>query len=305
MDLETILENAGDLCDLNARQSPRARERLVRFANLGMADILTDAPYLFRSDEIRFTIPVEIKPLNGETIEISGGDAWLLKVTTPSIPAIAQWRTDGTHSTQAIFLTGTDGVPHRRIIQGVKNDGSSVVISITEPWINSTDTGLNWEVKTEDFFLPKDFVKVTAIRLSDFARTWHRPVTLIGEYDGRKFNNGLFQGEPWTAYPGGDIQIPQLTGISSVQLVKPGSWSVDTPGDKEYRITISWGQRTEFLPRPPTNVPGVAPRAKPLIESPPSEIISATTQLNFDTKILLPDLRLRRAMTKDEWRKAA
>jgi hypothetical protein len=286
------------LCDFDAsRQSPSARLRVVRFANLALGDLLDDAPYLFRSDQRRFAVPQGLVPLASETFTVAG-DAWLLLLTGATAAGIAQWRLDGTHCTQTIYLTDTAGTTHKRTIQGVANIGGAIYVTITSPWDVATETGLTWEVKTQDFYLPKEMEDIHAVRVTDVANTWHRDVRLISEFEGRDLLDGLYNGRPWQAYPGGDIQIPTLTGMTSADRVVAGAWSTAdfAAGAYEYKYTVSWGKRPEYMSRPST-IGATTGRLKPLIESPPSAVLTHTSTAGSAVDITLPDVRKLLAQT--------
>lgn len=291
MNLGDILNTVGDICDLNPTQSPTARARFLRFINLGLSDLLVDAPYLFRANQRRFAVPASLSPTAAEAFDIDS-DPWLLKLDSTTAAVIDRWRFDDTHCTQAIYLTDSAGTKRRRIIQGVAKIGVEMFVTITEPWPNTTDTGLKWEVTTEDFYLPKDLEGITALRLADAENTWYRDIELIGEFDGRATNNGLFTGNPWTAYPGGDFNIPSLgVPMTNVSSVASGAFTIDLPGTHQYVYTVSWGRRPEAMGRPST-VSGVTARYQPLIESPPSAVLEVVSTVNNQNTITIPDIRI-------------
>jgi hypothetical protein len=270
----TLIEHAGDLCDLNPKQSPAAIKRHKRFANTCVTELLNRAPYLFRSDERRYTVAPSLKPLADERILVDG-DAWLLKLDSLDAAAIAQWRLDGTHATQSIYLQPDGGgAKVRRIIQGVANVGGEIFITITEPWANTTDTDLKWEVVTEDFYLPRDLKSVDAVRLTDATNSWYRDIRLIGEREGWNNVTGvinrLTSSNPWEAHPGGDLTLPTPRGLSASNTADGGAlWNgFETNQTMEYYVTLCWGKRAEGAPRPESNT-ATAGRLRPIVQSEP------------------------------------
>lgn len=299
MNLGYLLEVVGGVCDLSPQQSPTALKRQKNFVNLAITELAAKAPYLFRSDERRYTVPGSLRPTGAETFNVDS-DAWLLKLNTLDATAIAQWRLDGTHATQSIYLKDSAGVKHRRIIQGVALIGGYIYVTLTQPWANATDTGLTWEVLSEDFYLPKDLKSITAVRLADKANTWHRDITLIGEHSGRANGAGIVNritsGNPWSAYPGGDVYIPAPAAATAAVSADAGAFSSYPAATFEYTLTIAWGSRPEGLPRPAQHA-STTKRAIPLIESSPSAVVSATPSTGNKVTLTLPDIRRDVAMS--------
>jgi len=292
-----LLQIAGDLCDLSPKQSPAALARQRRFANLSITELLNRAPYLFRSDERRYDVPGSIKPLTAETISVDS-DAWLLKLDTTDAAAVAQWRTDGTHCTQTIYLQPTAGGARiRRIIQGVANIGGEIYVSLTEPWPNTTDSGMGWEVLTEDFYLPKDLKSFDSVRLSDATNTWYRDIRLIGAHEGRRnitgILNRLSSSNPWEAHPGGDVYLPSPRTPILTEVADGGADFNGFESNKlhHYYITLAWGSRPEGGSRP-QNDAATSARLLPLIESEASAVVSGTpVSAATAVQLSLPDIR--------------
>jgi hypothetical protein len=295
MNVGKILNIVGDMCDLNPKQSPEARARFLRFLNLSMQDLKADMPYLLRSNERRYVVPTQIKPTASERFDVQG-DAWVLKLDSTDAAAVGQWRLDGTHATQCLYLTDSAGTQRKRVIQGVLLSGGEIYVSITEPWVNTTDTGLNWEVRTDDFYLPREIETIRAVRIADEVNTWSRDVELLGENEGRALNNRLYQGNPWTAYPGGDQDLPQIGDLSLTVVAQAGAWATFPPAQGKrvsYVFTLSLGSRPELLPRP-AGLGVASGRAAPLIESPPCAAVTSENNVSIGSalRVEVPDMRL-------------
>lgn len=295
MNLGTLLQTAGDLCDNSPNQSPTALATHKRFANAAISELVSKAPYMFRSDERRYNVPQSLSPLSGETMEIDS-DAWVLHLDTTDATAIAQWRLDGTHATQAIYLRGASGAKVKRIIQGVALIGGEIYVSITQPWHNTTDTGLTWEVVTEDFYLPKDLKSIEAVRLTDASSSWYRDIQLIGDNEGRKNLTGTINrvgsSNPWQAYPGGDIHIPTPAAPTAALSADASAFASYPVSTFEYTLTLAWGSRPEGMPRP-AQAASTSARLTPLIESEPSQPVTATPVASTSKVVLtLPDIAM-------------
>lgn len=286
MNADELFVHVGDRTDFSPFQSAAALKRFARYANLGLSEIHSQAPYLFTENERRFTVPVAIKPVAGERLDVV--DPWLLKLDSTATLPVANWRTDGTMCTQAIVLN-VDGNEYRRVIQGVALISGEIFVTLTQPYPNSTDTSINFQVITVDFYLPKDLLTIETLRLADQWNTGSRGVSLIGRRDGRALTRTDSVGHPWRAHDGGDVQIPLFGAITAAQASAGGAWSVDSPGDFEYCYTVSWGKRPEQMGRP-TTAASTTTRLRPLVQSAASPIISETATSGNSITITFPDV---------------
>tara|TARA_R110002126_G_scaffold59475_2_gene155839 strand:- start:249 stop:1406 length:1158 start_codon:yes stop_codon:yes gene_type:complete len=212
--------------------------------------------------------------------------------------------TGGKRSTQSLWVRPAAGEWVRREIRNIAINGTTVYIAICEPWGNTTDAGMEWEIVVDTTYMPSDAERLLDCRFRQGNGSWTGDVRFLqaDQADTLRLNGAPEavgeSGTPSYAYQRNRRSVPSpkwLTGATT-----SGTWiGPDIAGSFEYCITYVLGTHTG--PGLPGPVVGVA-RRRHLLESLPSPVVAASPgtdeggtnvpqltftnlaqQLNFDT----------------------
>lgn len=306
--LSSILDTVFFLLDWSPNATSTQITRVEKFVNLAVRQLVKEVPEAFMDVGADVWVdPSYIAASDTDRISVLDSDPWVMVQVLPAstdsdtkIPAL----TDGTWDYRTLEIEDSDGVWHQRRIRSVftYNDGADdyVAFALESPWLNGTDTELNYRVYLDEVYLPRHvFRLLSAQMIIDGTKT--QPVRVITTAEAEQI--GLFNRPdivaatpiPKYIYQTGHahVETPQFTPVATAF----GSWNGPAPaGAFEFVYTVCRGRRpaTQRFPGPKTNASVVAgaDRWMPLLESNPSPVSNriTATYSTSGIKLSLPDV---------------
>jgi hypothetical protein len=169
--LSGMAQAVRDLLKWAPTMSTTATNELYRAIQRAVDELYDEAPHLFETEGFRFFTEADIDAAtitgSTDTLEVASGDAWVLKRSTAigSLAAADLWPTDTSMAGRILEITDSNSIVHRREIRSVWSvlEPAHQYISLVEPWINASDTGLTYKIKRLDYALPARIQKIRAI----------------------------------------------------------------------------------------------------------------------------------------------
>ena len=277
-----------------------AKARVDEFLDRAYMRLVQDAPWLFFEDEIRWAVHPDRDPASDTDLlrvaTINGNkDAWTLETElTIGDPNALVWETDREWDARYLLLKVPDSDPladeewHLVRIREVFTDDTQapfrVYITLEKPWRNTTDTGIQFKVVSDEFTLPDDIVELKNAALMEDNTGYPYPLKVIGQTQAEFStfpNNRRLQasGFPRVMYRR-EHQAPLKppttapVGVDNNDLVP---WVGPEPqGQFEYLITYAWGKQEiwSHSPGPESQARLFASkeRYEPYYESSPSPV---------------------------------
>lgn len=257
MNLKDIRDAIFSQADWAPTQSTDAKDRVDAFINRAYLQMAEEAPFLFFEQTIPFATMPDITASDAvpDTLEVASTDPFVLSRTVAATAGGVAWRTDGYWNGRMIEITRADGTRYRRRIRDVWTEpgGGSPQhrLSLYQPWPNRTDTGLEYRIYNQAYYLPQDVIQVNSVRLYDQNQNW--PLQVVGQYEAEMLSlkdmpNRQVTGIPRTIFRDGHFQLEAPTLVPTV-APKAGDEVVDNwvgpdaAGQFEYVYTYIWGYR--------------------------------------------------------------
>ena len=314
MNLKDIRDAIFSQADWAPTQSTDAKNRVDTFINRAYMQMSEEAPFLFFEQTIPFaTMPDVTASGTADTLTVETVDPYVLTRSAPATANGVAWRTDGYWNGRMLEITRTDGTRYRRRIRDVWITGGPSPqhrISLYQPWPNRVDTGLEYRIYNQAYYLPQDVIQVNSVRLYDQNQNW--PLQVVGQYEAEMLSlkdmpNRQVTGIPRTIFRDGHFQLdtPTLAPILALNDTDPPlTWTGPDPaGEFEYVYTYAWGYRDgditngshvqNYNPRGNLTISQGTPAARPIPrwESAPSPSATITATNNGNgVEITTPDL---------------
>lgn len=304
--------------DWNPNPSTTAISRCNDRINEALRSIRTEVPLLFQKVLWRFWTKPDFNPASTDTVSVyleTGGtfrDPWVFVRDTPNsdIAAADLLEVDGTRTGDAIYITDSDGVTHRREIRSVHNVlyGSPAVthqfIVLDQPWMDQTASEVTWRVATEHVPIPWWIGKISSISPQgqspgqmDFLPSTtrvgpNRSSDIMNSYPDRYFGRVFQLGTRDIPRPRRAPTATSITGTLWVGPTPPGTYSFKTTlvyGFHDSRHGFSLPSE-HYSPLSGGEGPGDYRRLHPKYESAPSPVsssVSSTASGGSFTSILL------------------
>ena len=292
MNLKDIRTAIFSQVDWAPTQSTDATTRLNEFINRAYFLLTEEAPFLFFEKRVGFgTLADATADIPTDLISCVAGDPWVLQRDLPNTTAgLTLWDVTGRWGGRMILLTAPDGTQHRRMVREVWNEdvGGGTIhqrLTLFRPWNNATDANMNWQIYSEDYYLPDNVIEVSSIRLFKSNQNW--PLDIIGQLEAEQYSladtpSQVVQGVPRCAFRRYHRQIESPTAAPT-GVLHTGTWDGPEPAGRfEYCFTYAWGYRdVDYRDFGPSltyeGAQGNTPsRREPLWESAPSPSFTIT-----------------------------
>jgi len=296
MQLTDLRERVLGQIDWSPTRSTDFIARLDGFINRAYLEIFGRLPFLHEKEVVFFSKgDVVSTGTTTDTFAVNSTDDSVLERTIPAIGALATTtiETDNRHDGRYIELVTPRGDKVVRKIMHVWSATDTLGlftytrISLDQPWINDTDTGMTWRIFSPVHYLDRSTVDIRGAQIAD---QQGYPIQAMTQAEAERY--GLFdiygeaQGIPQRLIKGDRQQIPGPVAAPQVVSVA-GAWTGPEPqGTFQFYMTYCHGQRHT---RRPTNA---ARNVNiPLFESAPSPVSSSVTVsgANF-VRLTLPNL---------------
>jgi hypothetical protein len=281
--LYTNLRGLRDLILAQADYSPSKdtvfKGRVDDMINRALWQLAEDAPGIFVEETVEVRAEGDITPASATDYfrAEDSGDRWVLRKTRVVGSALSRALETGVRlAGKKIYLYDDASCAEwqERTIREVWQDtapdqNTYIYISIVEPWLNATDTEIEWRIFTP-FLMPADVIDVRSVYLNRSSTGLDTPLVWIGENEaerrGLRTRSGLTaSGSPAIAFAGEwhRLRAPTFEPQVSV-LAQPNpsqDWDGPEPeGQFEYMFTYVFGKQEEFLFKPgPSSQDALAP----------------------------------------------
>lgn len=281
--------------DWSPSQDALAKERVDEMIDRAYMRLVQDAPFLFFEDEQRMGVHPDRGAASAtDLLRVADGDAWVLETELlVGDPGALVWESDREWGARYLLLTIPNPVVtepdevHLIRIREVffTQPPSRVRISLEQPWRNTTDTGIEFRVISDEFTLPDDVLEVRNLSLVEETSAYPYPLACIGqsqaEYATFPNNNRLQTAGPPRSYYRREHKTIPAPHHAPVTSVNPGGWvGSEATGTFEYLITYTWGRQEIWSHNPsPESQAALAPvseRYEPYFESGPSKVSNPT-----------------------------
>jgi hypothetical protein len=277
-------------------QSNTAKNRVDEFIQRAYLQMSQDAPYLFFEETTRLPVLPDIEP-GGTTdlvriaptaaAESNAADAWTFRteLDTSVTTGRTAWATDRSWDGRLVMLkqAGTTNWHHRRIrsVWDATSEGITYTFfTIDVPWLNRTDTGVDWRVVNNEYVFPNRMLELRNISLLENSTQYPYPLEFVSqqqaEYSLMPNNTTLTPaGAPRYVYRRSHQQIPGPTLAPTITAAS--TWQGPQPeGEFEYCYTYVWGihEPAYAHANPDTSdaTGGSSQRHRPYWESAPSPV---------------------------------
>lgn len=296
--LKGIREGVFDQLDWAPNQGTVAKDRVDLFIDRAIQQMALEAPSLFDETEFRVAIHPDREPtLSTDLLKVASGDAWVLtteisKATTDAL----QWETDRLWWGRHLMLKVPSSDPEewhliriREVWEEVDGAGDTYVfVSLEQPWRNTTDTGIEYRVISNEYHLPDDLIEVRSASLFESSVGYPYPMAFIGqtpaEFATMPNQNSLqAEGVPRYLYRRERQQLDGPRRKPGIEIMdsSPAWAGPEATGTFEYLITYVWGKQEVWSHAPgPKQMDETAPltgRYEPFLESGPSPVSDQAT----------------------------
>jgi hypothetical protein len=298
--LSGTLDAAFSRMDWAPSQADVAKRRGKEFVSNAVLQLALEAPSLFDEDEVRIAVEEDgIPTLDSDTLEVSGGDAWVLQTalaigTTDALV----WNTDGEWDARGLLIKVPDSDPaewHLFRIREVwsastSGTGGTVVrylVSLDRPLpLTASTTDIEYKVVRNEFVLPDDVIEVRSMALLESSTSYPYPLEVLGqeaaEYATFPNNSdSRSEGTPRAVYRRQRQALAGPSLVPGVETVDINWLGPEPVGTFEYAFTYRWGRQEEWTHSPgPVTMDATAAnlnRQEPYWESPPSPVSAQTS----------------------------
>ena len=292
--------------DWSPTQSTDAITRVNQFINRAYFQLTEEAPFLFFEKKVGFATLEDKTPdtdairdatgnpaFPADTIDVQNNDPWVFQRTlNNAVAGIGLWDTSGRWNGRMVVISDASGaIRARRRIRDVWNFdvGGGVIhqrISLYQPWVNLTDTLMDWRIYTDDYYLPDEVIEVSSMRLFKNNQNW--PIKILGQMEAEQYSladspSQVGRGVPRSAFRRFHQQIESPTSPPVHSAGAQNTWLGPEPAGKfEYCFTYAWGYRDahfrDFGPSLSYAAAQSTPsRLEAMWESSPSPVLTATT----------------------------
>ncbi len=302
MNLSDIRQRVFEQADWAPTQSSAAVARMNRFINRAVDQLAEEAPFLFFQEELPVVLQPDFYPASSrassDTLSVYNGDRWVLRrsISFPSSSTLdTPWAVDRTWDGRLVQIVDPTNSQNfiRKRIRSVYNFGAgptySQLITLYEPWDNTTDTGLQYRIFTDRYYTPADMIMLESFRM--LKTTFNAPFELLTQDESEYLNlddspDVVASGMPRFSFRRSFYQLEGPKKAPTVERLAMGDhWTGPEPAGKfDYVITSVWGKRPSPVVNPGPGDYGAvvneAGRGEPLWESAPSPVSSTITTTN-------------------------
>ena len=290
MNLGDVRKRVLEQLDWQPTQSSDFVALVDRLINRSYQTLSREAPYLFWEQKVRLATQVDtssVSDVTADLLAVNTTDAYVLE-RAESPTSGATWVFDGTWDGREIEATDSAGQTHRRTIREVWNDSGDAKdrLSLDRPWPNTSDTGMEYRIFTDRYYLPEDTIELRSATL--FTDTNYR-LSVATQYDMERLQlqdfKGRFVSRPEIIYRNAPFRLDAPT-LAPVAEVSANGWKGPDPaGDFDYVYTYCWGRRDDDFDT-------ALGKKFPKWESPPSPVSNriVATFGGLATNVTLPNV---------------